>query len=109
MANVLFDTLPEWAKKKIEKAGKSVVQIVRSDGALQVVDGKARFNGADVVYSEDELTEEEQTINLIDTPSWVKREIRIAGSDGHAQIQHGLESLRISNGEATYNGARVIK
>lgn len=47
---ISFANLPEWAKKKIRKAGKfSMVQVSVGSDALQVSCGSVTFNGITVV------------------------------------------------------------
>jgi hypothetical protein len=111
---VAFNTLPEWARIAIERAGtKGMTQMQSDGGSLQVQYGVARFNGI-LVAAKGEVVEPgdttEETISLAELPDWAQRVIRKTAPGSMSQVATDGNTLQIaSNGTVSYNGIRVIK
>ena len=107
--SVNFNTLPEWAKRAIHKAGKEwTTQINREGHALSVKDGVAYFDGQRVL-KDNEVTPQEETVRIKDLPGWARKTIGATSKDAQVQKMRGEDTLQINGGVAFFNGKRVVR
>jgi hypothetical protein len=84
-----------------------MTQCLQDGNVLQVAGGRAFYNGKSVVYSDETLSQEEETISLGDLPNWAQRAISNTGR-GMTQLRRDGSMLQISDGQARFNGKKVI-